>query len=107
MQFKYVEMPGAVIDEEAVIEHSGPVAIVYLVSDQIGQAHLPLTHFRKWQGKPALPPIAGVIDHHDISAGIVAGPREGDEAVRAPIARPSRLGLDLEPVTLPKGGFRL
>ena len=44
------------------------VAIVHLVSDQIGQAHLTSPHFRKWQGKPALPLIAGVIDNHGISA---------------------------------------
>src|SRR3954447_4735565 len=75
MQFKYVEIPGAVINEETVIEHIGSIAIVHLVSDQIGQAHLPVTHFRKWQEKPALPLIAGVIDNHSISAAIVAGPR--------------------------------
>ena len=95
-------MPGAVINEETVIEHIGPVAIVHLVPDQIGQAHLPVTHFRKWQGKPALPLIAGVIDNHGISAAIVAGPGEGDEAVRAQIARPSRLGVDLGPVAFRK-----
>ena len=50
MQFKYVEIPGAVINEETVIKHICSFAILHFVSDQIGQAHLPAgpTVFIAW-----------------------------------------------------------
>ena len=48
VQFKYVEMPRGVIDEEAVLNHVGPVAIVDLGSHEISQTRLPTSQFGEW-----------------------------------------------------------
>ena len=96
-QLEHVEVPGGVIDVEAVIDKLGAVALVDLAPHHIGQAHLPTVHFGEGQRQAALSLVAGVIDDDDMTAAVFAGPGIGDEAIRGPVVGPSELRLDRRP----------
>src|SRR5271167_2228346 len=96
-------MPGSVINVETVLDEFAAVAIVNLGPHYIGEAHLLAAQFREWQKQAALPLVAGIIDDDEMVAAVLAGPGEGDKAIKGPIARPGGQRLDLRPGAVAKG----
>jgi hypothetical protein len=80
VQLEHVEMPGDMIDEEAVINEVAPVAIINLRPNRIGKMHLLAAKFRKGKFQTALPLIASVIDD-DVAVAVLVGPGIGNETV--------------------------
>ena len=103
LHLKYVEVPGTVIDEEAILNEIGAGAIVNLGPHSVGQAYLPAAKFREWQRQSALPLASGVIDDDDMAGAVPTGPGRGDEAIRGPVVGPGGLRLDLRPGAVAKG----
>src|SRR5215510_1922370 len=99
-------MPWVVIYVETVVDDVGTVPVVDLAPHQIDKPHLPAAKFRERKPEPALPAVAGVIDDDDIAGLLLVRPGVCNEAVRGPVAGPSRRGLDPRPGTVAKGaGF--
>src|SRR6516164_10697588 len=103
LHLKYVEVPGTVIDEEAILNEIGAGAIVNLGPHSVGQAYLPAAKFQEWQRQSALPLASGVIDDDDMAGAVLTGPGRRDEAIRGPVVGPSWLRFYLRPGAVAKG----
>src|SRR6516162_3498996 len=102
LHLKYVEVPGTVIDEEAILNEIGAGAIVNLGPHSVGQAYLPAAKFREWQRQSALPLVSSVIDDDDMAGAVLTGPGRGDEAIRGPVVGPGWLRFYLRPGAVAK-----
>jgi hypothetical protein len=103
LQVEQIELPGRVIDVEAMIDEVAAVTIVHLSSHHVCKTHLLAAQRREWELQAALPLVSGVIDDHHVAAAILTCPGIGNKAVRCPVAEPGRLRLELRPNTVAKG----
>jgi hypothetical protein len=79
--------PGSIISLPSRFVDFGPY--------HIGQAYPLAAKVQKGQRQAALTLITRVIDDDEMAGAVVTGPGKGYEAVRGPVAGPSRLRLDL------------